>query len=87
MIDSAAKTNFVNRLVNRGLVDRETNHENRRQLLISLTPEGLALVDKVVEHHVENQHKMLERLSKTERTQLANHFRKFLLSNNDGEPA
>ncbi|MEO3939829.1 MarR family transcriptional regulator [Paenarthrobacter nicotinovorans] len=87
MIGSAAMTNRVDRLVNRGLVHRETNPENRRQLLISLTPEGLTLVDDVVEHHVENQQKMLEGLSKTEQTQLANLLRKFLLTNNDGEPS
>ena len=87
MIGSAAMTNRVDRLVNRGLVHRETNPDNRRQLLISLTPEGLALVDEVVDHHVENQHKMLEGLSKTERAQLANLLRKFLLTNNDGEPS
>ncbi|MDR6986008.1 DNA-binding MarR family transcriptional regulator [Paenarthrobacter nitroguajacolicus] len=87
MIGSAAMTNRVDRLVSRGLVHRETNPENRRQLLISLTPEGLALVDDVVEHHVENQQKMLEGLSKTEQTQLANLLRKFLLTNNDGEPS
>lgn len=39
MIGSAAMTNRVDRLVSRGLVHRETNPENRRQLLISLTPE------------------------------------------------
>ncbi|MFK0041092.1 MarR family winged helix-turn-helix transcriptional regulator [Paenarthrobacter sp. NPDC090517] len=87
MIGSAAMTNRVDRLVNRGLVHRETNPDNRRQLLISLTPKGLALVDEVVDHHVENQHKMLEGLSKTERVQLANLLRKFLLTNNDGEPS
>ncbi len=41
----------------------------------------------MVEHHAENQHKMLEGLSKTEQTQLANLLRKFLLTNNDGEPS
>ena len=87
MIGSAAMTNRVDRLVNRGLIHRETNPENRRQLLVSLTPEGLALVDEVVEHHVENQQRMLEGLSKTEQAQLANLLRKFLLSNNDGEPS
>ncbi|MEV7660495.1 MarR family transcriptional regulator [Paenarthrobacter sp. NPDC089316] len=87
MIGSAAMTNRVDRLVNRGLIHRETNPENRRQLLVSLTPEGRALVDDVVEHHVENQQKMLEGLSRTEQTQLANLLRKFLLANNDGEPS
>lgn len=87
MIGSAAMTNRVDRLVNRGLIHRETNPDNRRQLLVSLTPEGLALVDEVVEHHVENQQKMLDGLSKTERVQLANLLRKFLLANNDGDPS
>ncbi|MGO4435505.1 hypothetical protein AB4Y88_20155 [Paenarthrobacter sp. RAF9] len=41
----------------------------------------------MAEHHVENQQKMLEGLSKTERTQLANLLRKFLLTNDDGAPS
>lgn len=87
MIGSAAMTNRVDRLVSRGLVHRETNPDNRRQLLISLTPEGRTLVDEVVEHHVGNQQRMLDGLSKTEQAQLANLLRKFLLMNDDGEPA
>ncbi|WP_416405048.1 MarR family winged helix-turn-helix transcriptional regulator [Arthrobacter sp. LFS091] len=54
--------------MSRGLVHREANPENRRQLLIRLTPEGLALVDEVLAHHGANQQKMREGLSKTEQT-------------------
>ncbi|MBC7631518.1 MarR family transcriptional regulator [Aeromicrobium sp.] len=84
MVGSAAMTNRVDRLVDRGLVHREINPRNRRQLLISLTPQGVALVDDVVEHHVENQHKMLAALDETEVQTLSNLLRKFLLSHGDG---
>ncbi|MGF4045392.1 MarR family winged helix-turn-helix transcriptional regulator [Paenarthrobacter nitroguajacolicus] len=83
MVGSAAMTNRVDRLVARGLVRRETNPHNRRQLLISLTPDGEALADEVVEHHVINQKKMLRGLSKSEMSNLADLLRKFLLSHDD----
>lgn len=84
MVGSAAMTHRVDRLVARGLVHRETNPNNRRQLLISLTPQGEALADDVVGHHVENQHKMLSALSASEVQTFSNLLRKFLLSHGDG---
>lgn len=84
MVGSAAMTNRVDRLVDRGLVHRETNPRNRRQLLISLTPQGVTLADDVVGHHVENQHKMLAALDEAEVQTFSNLLRKFLLSHGDG---
>lgn len=83
MVGSAAMTNRVDRLVKRGLIHRETNPDNRRQLLISLTPPGFAHIDEVVGHHVDNQHKMLSGLDPTEISTLADLLRKFLLSHGD----
>lgn len=83
MVGSAAMTNRIDRLVDRGLVHRETNPANRRQLLLSLTSQGATLVDDVVEHHVDNQHKMLAALDATEIQTFADLLRKFLLSQGD----
>lgn len=83
MVGSAAMTNRVDRLVGRDLIDRETNPQNRRQLLISLTPQGRQLVDEVVAHHVENQRTMLQALNEREQETLARLLRKFLLSQDD----
>lgn len=83
MVGSAATTHRVDRLVERGLVQRAVNPDNRRQLLISLTPEGEALIDKVVGHHVANQHRMLAGLTPGEIDTFADLLRKFLLSHGD----
>ncbi|MFD6949665.1 MarR family transcriptional regulator [Nocardiopsis sp. TSRI0078] len=83
MVGSAAMTHRVDRLVGRGLVTREVDPGNRRRTLVGLTPEGLALVDRVVEGHVANQLRLLGGLEEGEREQLAALLRKLLLSLGD----
>jgi DNA-binding MarR family transcriptional regulator len=38
----------VNQLVERGMVDRNTKPDDRRVILLSLTPAGMAIVDAVM---------------------------------------
>jgi DNA-binding MarR family transcriptional regulator len=79
MVTSGAITNRIDRLVARGLVHRETDPDNRRSVLISLSARGLALVDQVVEAHVEFENKLLEGLAGKPRTQLVESLRALLL--------
>lgn len=83
MVGSAAMTHRVDRLVRRGLVTREIDPANRRRTLVGLTPEGLTLVDQVVEGHVANELRLLGGLDEGEREQLAGLLRKLLLSLGD----
>lgn len=83
MVGSPAVTNRVDRLVARNLVTREVDPSNRRRLLISLTDEGLALVDSVVEGHVANERKLLSGLDLAEQEQLNQLLRKLLQSLGD----
>jgi DNA-binding MarR family transcriptional regulator len=83
MVGSAAMTNRVDKLVSRNLVTREVDPNNRRRLLVSLTPEGLALVDEVVEGHVANERTLVGGLTASDREELAELLRKLLVSLGD----
>ncbi|RKS07340.1 DNA-binding MarR family transcriptional regulator [Nocardiopsis sp. Huas11] len=83
MVGSAAMTNRVDRLVKRGLVSREVDPENRRRTVVSLTPEGLELVDVAVKGHVANEERLLEGLDGGERARMVELLRTLLLSLDD----
>lgn len=84
MVGSAAMTHRIDRLVERGLVTRQTDPNNRRQLLISLTDEGLHLIDGVIGSHIDNAADFLGGLSDEDRHTLNRILRDLLLSQNDG---
>lgn len=84
MITSGTMTNRLDHLERAGLVRRLPNPEDRRGLLIELTPEGLKRIDHAVEVHVDNEHRLLQALSPAERGQLAGLLRRWLT---DFEPS
>lgn len=59
MVTSGTMTHRLKRLETRGLVTREPNAEDARSLLVQLTAAGLALIDQVVEAHIENERQIL----------------------------
>ncbi|MEV0389685.1 MarR family transcriptional regulator [Nonomuraea sp. NPDC050643] len=83
MVSPGALTNRMDQLVKRGLVDRRLAPGNRRMTLVSLTDEGRALVDEVLERHAANEDRLLSGLSATERDSLAALLRKLLVSLDD----
>jgi DNA-binding MarR family transcriptional regulator len=83
MVGSSALTNRVDRLVQRKLVTREVDPTNRRSLLITLSPDGLELVDRVVEGHLATERQLLAGLEPDEQQQLNDLLRKLLLSLGD----
>lgn len=80
LISSGATTNRVDRLEERGLVARVPDPTDRRGVLVALTPAGKRLVDRVIEAHLENEHRLLEHLNATERKQLGQLLRKLLIN-------
>lgn len=78
MITSGTMTNRIDHLERAGLVRRSPNPDDRRGLLIELTQPGLLRIDHALEVHVANEHRLLERLSATERQQLASLLRRWL---------
>ncbi len=70
MITSGTMTNRIDQLEKAGLVERLTNPEDRRSVLIALKPEGLELVERAVAAHVANQHRLTDLLDPGERAAL-----------------
>jgi DNA-binding MarR family transcriptional regulator len=83
MVTSGAITNRVDRLVQRGLVDRRTDPDNRRSVLISLTESGNEAVRGALVDHVDNEKQLLAVLGPRERTQLAGLLRTLLVGLGD----
>ncbi|NED95116.1 MarR family transcriptional regulator [Phytoactinopolyspora alkaliphila] len=83
MVTSGAITNRIDRLVARGLVTRVTDPNNRRSVLITLTDQGLDLVNEAVERHVANEHRLLSVFTQAEQDELAGLLRTLLESLGD----
>ena len=62
MVTSGTMTHRLKQLEKRGLISRLPNPQDARSLLVQLTPQGLALIDRAVEAHVENERRMLAML-------------------------
>ncbi|AMM34312.1 MarR family transcriptional regulator [Sinomonas atrocyanea] len=86
MVGGAAMTHRVDKLLRRGLVSREVDPANRRQLLVTLTPEGLALVDRLIVDHIEGAERFLHGLDPSEVHALDTILQKLLLARGDTAP-
>lgn len=75
---SPAMTNRLDRLEEAGLVRRVPDPSDRRAVLVGLTDEGLALVDRAVEAHVANEAGLVAALPAEDREALAILLRRFL---------
>ena len=83
MVTSGAITNRVDRLVERGLVTRETDPNNRRSVVITLSPAGWDLIEEVLAHHVTREEQLLASLSADEQERLAGLLRTLLIGLDD----
>jgi DNA-binding MarR family transcriptional regulator len=79
MLTSSGTTKRLDRLEHAGLIARAPDPDDRRGTLISLTPAGLELIDKLTAAHVENERRLLGSLSDADRTRLADLLRKLQL--------
>jgi DNA-binding MarR family transcriptional regulator len=86
MVTSGAITNRIDRMAQRGLVTREVDPNNRRSVLITLTPGGRTLVDEVVVAHAAYEAGLLAALSPRQRDQLAALLRTLLVGLGDHIP-
>jgi len=78
MLTSGAMTNRVDRLEAAGLVERLHDPADRRGVLVSLTKDGLKLVDKAVTTHMVVEEKMLAALTFKDREKFADLLRALL---------
>lgn len=70
MVTTGAMTNRIDRMEQRGLVER-VPAEDRRKVIVRLTDAGLRLVDEVVVTHMATEERILEGLSRRQRDDLA----------------
>lgn len=83
MLSSGAMTNRLDRLENAGYIERQPHPNDRRGTLVTLTTQGLELIDSVVAAHIATEQKILTSLTPEEQQVLAGLLRKLLLSFGD----
>jgi DNA-binding MarR family transcriptional regulator len=79
MLTSSGATKRLDRLERAGFVARKPDPEDRRGIIITLTPAGSSLIDKLTKAHMENEHRLLSALSEPEQQRLAGLLRKLQL--------
>lgn len=80
MVSSGTMTHRIDLLENAGFVKRIPAPGDRRGTLIVLTETGFELIEKAVEAHIANEHRLLSILDKSERESFTLLLRKLLLS-------
>ncbi|MEU4293238.1 MarR family transcriptional regulator [Kribbella sp. NPDC026596] len=83
MVTSGAISQRLDRLEARGLVTRAPSETDGRGVRVTLTAEGLRLIDAVLPTHVDTEHQLLAGLSADEQKQLAGLLRTLLESLGD----
>lgn len=78
LVTSGTMTNRVDRLAARGFVERLPDPNDRRGVLVKLTPEGRTAVDGAFEALVDAEKEILTDLSPRERKQLASLLRSLM---------
>jgi DNA-binding MarR family transcriptional regulator len=82
MVTTGAITNRIDRLEQRGLVERARTRD-RRKVLVRLTAQGLDLVDDVVGSHMATEREILSALSSRQQQELARLLRATLIGLGD----
>ncbi|HSF74004.1 MAG TPA: MarR family transcriptional regulator [Microcoleus sp.] len=80
MVSSGTMTHRIDRLEQAGLVKRMDDPSDRRGTLIQLTSKGFNTIEKAVDAHVANGHRLLMVLDEAEREVLAQLLSKLLIS-------
>jgi|KBSMisStaDraftv2_1062788.scaffolds.fasta_scaffold1068804_1 DNA-binding MarR family transcriptional regulator len=71
MVSSGGLTDRLRRLEKRGLVRRRVSDEDKRSILVELTPEGRKRVENAFRDDMETENQLTSGLSQSEREQLA----------------
>ena len=69
-MDKVAVSRTVARLLERGLIQRDTHDDDRRRSVLELSPEGYGIYDEVVPVALDYEQRLLEPLDAEERAQL-----------------
>jgi DNA-binding MarR family transcriptional regulator len=79
MLTSGGMTGQADRLANAGLIVRRPDPDDRRAVLVSLTPEGKGVAENALQAYLQASEEALAVLSETERVTLAELLRKLLV--------
>jgi DNA-binding MarR family transcriptional regulator len=80
LVTSGAITNRVDRLENKGLVERIRNSQDRRSVDVRLTDHGRTTVDTLIADHIANEARLLQKLPRRRADALAALLRQLLQS-------
>ncbi|GAB3616485.1 MarR family transcriptional regulator TamR [Okibacterium endophyticum] len=83
LVSSGTMTNRIDRLVSRGLVERRTDPNDGRGILVTMTSSGLTRVDAAITRLVDAEAELLASLSSSEQERLAGLLRKLSISFDD----
>jgi DNA-binding MarR family transcriptional regulator len=83
LLTSGAITNRIDRVEQKGLIERRPDASDRRSYIIRLTPAGRRLADRAIATHLAATDTLLDALSAAERVQLAALLSKLLGSLED----
>lgn len=83
MVTTGAITNRIDRLTKLGYVQRVPDANDRRKVIVRLTDDGLALVDEIVEGHLDVEREILGSLSERQQREFAQFLRLTLLDFGD----
>jgi DNA-binding MarR family transcriptional regulator len=87
LLTSGAMTNRIDRVEEQGLVRRLADPNDRRGVIVKLTPAGRALADKAIARHFEAAAQLLGGLNEQDRAQLARLLAGLLVSFEAPAPA
>lgn len=79
LVSSGTMTNRIDRLVDRGLVERRTDPHDGRGILVVMTEEGRERVDSAISLLLVEESRLLEGLSKSEQERLSALLRRLTL--------
>ena len=79
LVSSGTMTNRIDRLVERDLVERRTDPNDGRGILVHMTPQGLARVDAAITRLVDAEAELLSSLSTSDQERLAGLLRRLSL--------
>ncbi|TYB48174.1 MarR family winged helix-turn-helix transcriptional regulator [Actinomadura chibensis] len=76
LLTSGAMTMRLDRMERDGLIRRVRSTDDRRSVFAELTPAGFALIDRIIDVHLERERQMLDTLTAEEQGELARLLRK-----------
>ncbi|WP_432852724.1 MarR family winged helix-turn-helix transcriptional regulator [Amycolatopsis sp. CA-161197] len=83
MVTSGAVTQRLDRLEDRGLIARSRSETDGRGIVVALTVEGRALIDRALPDHLDTEHRVLDALDPPAQAALADALRVLLESFGD----